>query len=170
MLMDVAKFIVTDIIISVAAGILKIIIIPVIISDIIVIAVAITFVVILEQLDNEIFHTSNDFKKAIKGGWAVHNQHKGDRGYSSIAKKIGTTQSVLTKLNGVKVIHPGDKLKYKKAHMEQYIPGWLLFTPENIQKQYNIDPTKVQPGHRGDHTYADKIRFTYALIVADESK
>ncbi|EBH0428833.1 LysM peptidoglycan-binding domain-containing protein, partial [Salmonella enterica] len=22
----------------------------------------------------------------------------------------------------------------------------------------------------GDHTYADKIRFTYALIVADESK
>ncbi|EAN4834628.1 LysM peptidoglycan-binding domain-containing protein, partial [Salmonella enterica] len=23
---------------------------------------------------------------------------------------------------------------------------------------------------RGDHTYADKIRFTYALIVADESK
>ncbi|EAA6361222.1 LysM peptidoglycan-binding domain-containing protein, partial [Salmonella enterica subsp. enterica serovar Enteritidis] len=24
--------------------------------------------------------------------------------------------------------------------------------------------------HRGDHTYADKIRFTYALIVADESK
>ncbi|EAM5079101.1 LysM peptidoglycan-binding domain-containing protein, partial [Salmonella enterica subsp. enterica serovar Enteritidis] len=26
------------------------------------------------------------------------------------------------------------------------------------------------PGHRGDHTYADKIRFTYALIVADESK
>ncbi|EAN4127681.1 LysM peptidoglycan-binding domain-containing protein, partial [Salmonella enterica] len=45
-----------------------------------------------------------------------------------------------------------------------------LFTPENIQKQYNIDPTKAQPGHRGDHTYADKIRFTYALIVADESK
>ncbi|EAA6361166.1 TPA_asm: LysM peptidoglycan-binding domain-containing protein, partial [Salmonella enterica subsp. enterica serovar Enteritidis] len=41
---------------------------------------------------------------------------EGDRGYSSIAKKIGTTQSVLTKLNGVKVIHPGDKLKYKKAH------------------------------------------------------
>ncbi|EOH3645038.1 TPA: hypothetical protein ACF1H3_003141 [Salmonella enterica] len=74
MLMDVAKFIVTDIIISVAAGILTLIIIPVIISDIIVIAVAITFVVILEQLDNEIFHTSNDFKKAIKGGWAVHNQ------------------------------------------------------------------------------------------------
>ncbi|EKA2296231.1 LysM peptidoglycan-binding domain-containing protein, partial [Salmonella enterica] len=71
---------------------------------------------------------------------------------------------------GVKVIHPGDKLKYKKAHMEQYIPGWLLFTPKNIQKQYNIDPTKAQPGHRGDHTYADKIRFTYALIVADESK
>ncbi|EAA6842157.1 LysM peptidoglycan-binding domain-containing protein [Salmonella enterica] len=95
---------------------------------------------------------------------------EGDRGYSSIAKKIGTTQSVLTKLNGVKVIHPGDKLKYKKAHLEQYIPGWLLFTPENIKKQYNIDPTKAQPGHRGDHTYADKIRFTYALIVADESK
>lgn len=93
-----------------------------------------------------------------------------DRGYSSIAKKIGTTQGVLTTLNGVKVIHPGDKLKYKKAHLEQYIPGWFLFTPENIQKQYNIDPTKAQPGHRGDHTYADKIRFTYGLIVADERK
>ena len=48
---------------------------------------------------------------------------KGDFGYSSIAKKIDTTQSVLTKLNGVKIIHPGDKLKYKKAHLEQYIPG-----------------------------------------------
>ncbi|EAA7092211.1 LysM peptidoglycan-binding domain-containing protein, partial [Salmonella enterica subsp. enterica] len=48
MLMVVAKFIVTDIIISVAAGILTLIIIPVIISGIIVIAVAITFVVILE--------------------------------------------------------------------------------------------------------------------------
>lgn len=94
----------------------------------------------------------------------------GDRGYSSIAKKIGTTQGVLTTLNGVKVIHPGNKLKYKKAHIEQCIPGWLLFTPENIQKQYNIDPTKAQPGHRGDHTYADKIRFTYDLIVADERK
>ena len=95
---------------------------------------------------------------------------KGDRGYSTIATKIGTTQGVLTTLNGVKVIHPGDKLKYKKAHLEQYIPGWFLFTPENIQKQYNIDPTKAQPGHRGDHTYADKIRFTYDLLVADERK
>lgn len=34
----------------------------------------------------------------------------------------------------------------------------------------NSGHQKAQPGHRGDHTYADKIRFTYDLIVADERK
>lgn len=95
---------------------------------------------------------------------------KGDRGYSTIATKIGTTQGVLTKLNGDKIIHPGDILKYKKSHIEQYIPGWFLFTPKNIHIQYNVDPAKAKPGHEGDPYYEDKLKFTYALIIADEKK
>ncbi|UWM63546.1 LysM peptidoglycan-binding domain-containing protein [Enterobacter sp. CP102] len=95
---------------------------------------------------------------------------KGDRGYSTIATKIGTTQGVLTTLNGVKVIHPGDKLKYKKAHLEQYIPGWKLFTPQNIQIQYNGDPKRATTSNPGDINYADKIQYIYDLIIADEIK
>lgn len=95
---------------------------------------------------------------------------KGDMGYSAIAKKIGTTIGVLKTLNGDKILHPGDKLKYKKAHIEQYIPGWSLFTAENIKKQYNGDPAKAKAGHRGDKHYAAKIKFLYDLITADELK
>jgi len=95
---------------------------------------------------------------------------RGDLGYSSIAKKIGTTQGVLTTLNGIKAIHPGDKLKYKQAHLEQYIPGWKLFTPQNIQIQYNGDPKRATASKPGDLNYADKFEYVYGLIVADENK
>lgn len=100
----------------------------------------------------------------------IYEVVKGDLGYSSIAKKIGTTQNVLTTLNGVKVIHPGDKLKYKKAHLEQYIQGWKLFTPKNIQIQYNGDPKRATVSKPGDINYADKFKYVYSLIVSDENK
>ncbi|MBJ9848103.1 LysM peptidoglycan-binding domain-containing protein [Citrobacter sp. Cpo044] len=100
----------------------------------------------------------------------IYEVVKGDLGYSSIAKKIGTTQNVLTTLNGVKVIHPGDKLKYKKAHLEQYIQGWKLFTPKNIQIQYNGDRKRATVSKPGDINYADKFKYVYSLIVSDENK
>lgn len=100
----------------------------------------------------------------------IYEVVKGDVGYNSIAKKIGTTQGVLTLLNGNKKIHPGDKLKYKKAHIEQYIPGWALFTPKNIQIQYNGDPKRATALNPGDGSYADKIKYVYDIIVADEKK
>lgn len=95
---------------------------------------------------------------------------KGDRGYDDISKKVGTTRRVLVELNGNKIMHPGDKIKYKKAHIEQYIPGWLSFTPENIRNQYNIDPAKSNSKKAGDKDYAEKIKFVYNLIIADENK
>jgi Zn-dependent peptidase ImmA (M78 family) len=100
----------------------------------------------------------------------IYEVVKGDLGYSSIAKKIGTTQGVLTTLNGIKAIHPGDKLKYKKSHLEQYIPGWKLLTPQNIQIQYNGDPKRATASEPGDINYADKVEYVYGLIVADENK
>lgn len=100
----------------------------------------------------------------------IYEVVKGDLGYSSIATKTGTTQGILTTLNGVKVIHPGDKLKYKKAHLEQYIPGWKLFTPQNIQIQYNRDPGRAITSNPGDVNYADIIKYVYDLIIADENK
>ena len=100
----------------------------------------------------------------------IYEVVNGDIGYNSIAKKQGTTQGVLTLLNGNKTLHPGDKLKYKKAHIEQYIPGWALFTPENIQIQYNGDPKKATASNPGDGNYAQKIKYIYDLIIADENK
>lgn len=95
---------------------------------------------------------------------------RGDRGYSTIAPKIGTTAGVLASINGNKTIHPGDRLEYRKAHIEQYIPGWYLFTPENIQIQYNGDPKKATTSKPGDGNYAEKIKYVYSLIVADENE
>lgn len=40
----------------------------------------------------------------------------------------------------------------------------------SVRMGKTLGTKKAQPGHRGDHTYADKIRFTYDLIVADERK
>lgn len=94
---------------------------------------------------------------------------RGDKGYDYIAKKIGTTRGVLIELNGNKLIHPGDNVKYKKAHIEYYIPGWLLFTSKNIRNQYNIDPRFAKKQSPGDGNYAEKIEYTYRLIADDES-
>ncbi|EHB3782782.1 LysM peptidoglycan-binding domain-containing protein [Salmonella enterica subsp. houtenae serovar 17:z29:-] len=114
-----------------------------------------------QEKDRTVYESETEF---------IYEVVKGDLGYSSIAKKTGTTQGVLTQLNGNKTIHPRDKLKYKKAHIEQYIPGWTLFTPQNIQIQYNGDPKKATADKPGDGSYADKIKYAYELIIADESR
>lgn len=114
-----------------------------------------------KEKDKTVYDDDNEY---------IYEVVKGDLGYSSIAKKIGTTQGVLTTLNGIKAIHTGDKLKYKKSHLEQYIPRWKLFTPRNIQIQYNGDPKRATASKPGDINYSDKFEYVYGLIVADENK
>lgn len=45
-----------------------------------------------------------------------------------------------------------------------------MFTPKNIQIQYNGDPKRATVSKPGDINYADKFKYVYSLIVSDENK
>ncbi|EKT1260943.1 hypothetical protein QEA29_003866 [Salmonella enterica] len=72
--MDVAKLIVTNLVVSAVAGFLTFVGTPVILAGLLIIAAAVVTVVILEWLDGEVFHISDSFKKIIREGLALHSQ------------------------------------------------------------------------------------------------
>lgn len=72
--MDVAKLIVTNLVVSAVAGLLTFFGAPVILAGIIIILAAVGTVWILETLDEKVFHISDSFKKIIREGLALHSQ------------------------------------------------------------------------------------------------
>jgi len=72
--MDIAKLIVTNLVVSVVAGAMTFIGVSVIFAGFIIIAAAIAAVIILEWLDDEVFHTSKTIKSIIREGLALHSQ------------------------------------------------------------------------------------------------
>jgi hypothetical protein len=72
-----------------------------------------------------------------------------------IAKKVGTTISVLQKMNSkANVIHPRDKLIYKKAQIKSVIIGWRTFNSATVASRYNV----------GDPAYAEKIDYCLSVM------
>ncbi len=75
--------------------------------------------------------------------------------FFGIARKLGTTQNELETMNPEKkILHLGDKIKYKSAKMQRVIIGWMPFTTQNIADRYNV----------GDFNYATKLDFVLYLF------
>ncbi len=75
--------------------------------------------------------------------------------FDKIAGKVGTTIEVLKQLNpSLKVIHPKDKVQYRKAKMQRQITGWRLLTAATLASRYNV----------GDSSYAEKLNYVKALL------
>ena len=78
----------------------------------------------------------------------------GDSPYA-IAQKVGSTLAAMTEQNpGMKVLQPGQKLKYRKASIGRIITGWRAITPSNLYTYYN----------KGDALYAQKLTYVLALF------
>jgi hypothetical protein len=54
----------------------------------------------------------------------------------------------------LKVIHPKDKVQYRKAKMQRQITGWRLLTAATLASRYNV----------GDSSYAEKLNYVKALL------
>lgn len=78
----------------------------------------------------------------------------GDNLYD-IAKKVKSTLAAMTEQNPtVKMLQPGQKLKYRKASIKRIITGWRAITPSNLYTYYNT----------GDALYAQKLNYVLALF------
>lgn len=78
----------------------------------------------------------------------------GDNLYD-IAKKVGSTLAAMTEQNPtVKMLQPGQKLKYRKASIKRIITGWRAITSSNLYTYYN----------KGDALYAQKLDYVLALF------
>ena len=74
---------------------------------------------------------------------------------SKIAGKVGTTVESLKKLNPTAhVLHPGQKLKYRKASIQRVITGWMGATSANLAARYNT----------GDSHYKEKLDYVLSLF------
>ncbi|HEV3189075.1 MAG TPA: LysM domain-containing protein, partial [Polyangiaceae bacterium] len=73
----------------------------------------------------------------------------------SISKKVGSTVSALQLLNpGVNVLHPKQKLKFRKASMRRVLTGWLPATTTTVAQRYNV----------GDPDYAAKLNYCLSTM------
>jgi hypothetical protein len=88
---------------------------------------------------------------------------KEDRGgFSDIAPKVGSTVKTLQAENpDVKVLRPGQKIKYKKAHGEWQITGWDKWM--HAVNEYNGLGSGA-----GDEKYMDKVKARYGRIQGKE--
>lgn len=83
-----------------------------------------------------------------------HTAAKGQN-LGSIADKVGSTLDAIRKLNpGVLNLAIGQKLKYRKATMQQVFTGWRALTTANLAMRYNV----------GDATYAMKLKYVLDLF------
>lgn len=76
---------------------------------------------------------------------------------SVVAQKEGTTVADIQASNpGVNLdkLHPGDVLRFHKAHTGRKIIGWHAFTPDVIAAKYNV----------GDASYAEKLRYVMEAL------
>ncbi|KVR03304.1 LysM peptidoglycan-binding domain-containing protein [Burkholderia ubonensis] len=73
-----------------------------------------------------------------------------------IAKEQGSTTDTLRKLNpGIRILRPGQVLKYQKATIRKVIVGWKLSSTANIGRLYNT---------KAPDTYAKKLDYALAAI------
>lgn len=76
--------------------------------------------------------------------------------FDKLAHAHGSTVAVMQALNpGVRVLHPGQVLKYQKASRQTVIAGWRAATTANVAMYYNGG---------GDAAYAKKLDFALSVI------
>ncbi len=74
---------------------------------------------------------------------------------SKIAVKKGTTVDSLKALNpSALVLHPGQKLKFRKASIQRVITGWMGVNSANLASRYNA----------GDPQYKEKLDYVLSLF------
>jgi hypothetical protein len=73
-----------------------------------------------------------------------------------IARVQGSTPEVIKRLNpSVRMLKPGESLKYQKASIQKVITGWKPITPSSVATYYNAG---------GDSMYAAKMNRAEAVI------
>lgn len=76
--------------------------------------------------------------------------------FAQIATRVGTTVDELQAQNPtLHVLHPKDKVKYRKAAIKRVIVGWRAANANSIAARYNGG---------GDLAYVEKLNYVWPLI------
>jgi LysM repeat protein len=72
-----------------------------------------------------------------------------------IAHKVGSTLDSMKELNPTaNVLHPNQKLQYRKATVQRVITGWSALNTTNLAAGYNV----------GDPSYKEKLDYAISLF------